>query len=722
MKKYWPIGLLLSFLTFHLPFISAATYYASPEGGGDGKSYARPTTFGSGLKLLKEPGDTLYLLSGQYDLLTTDVANLVGTADRRIVISGYEPINRSGKYTAILDFRKTAYGKRGLQIQSSCAYVHIKNLTLRYSGKNNLINYGSYNLFENLDIYGSADSGCQMKEGGNNIIKNVDSHDNFDYELDKSGNLTLCDFGGNADGFADKQFTGAGNHYIGCRAWNNSDDGWDFFQRVSTSQTVIEHCICYRNGPASYDMRNHPRYETDQAWFDQFKSGRQVTDADGNTVYVTLDSYPNMGNGNGFKLGGASTKHDALVHHCLSVANTVKGFDQNSDAGQLFLYNNSGYMNNPNYGFYNSNGCELTIRNCVSHKSQSSDSFHSGIVKVSSHNSWNKGYSVSNSDFQSLDTTLLCTYRTSDGSLSATSFMYLVTGSQLIDAGVDVNLGYNGAAPDIGWCETDGEQHDPEPEPEPEPQPAGTHAVAYVSIPDAQEDQALLAFLRESDSLWVVETDATRTDVDYSAYEVLVLASKPASSALGFAALKGINKPVVLLKPWLLKPGAWEWGTAINTQDLSVTVTNASHPLFRGLTITDGQLMLFSQCITNAVTAISEWNNTAGVLSLAAPASQANAVAVAELPAGTNCNGTVLPQRLVMIGLSEYSLTHISKDGKQLVENAILYQLGMDIPTEDMEVSILNHQSTNRKFLQYGSMFIQAGDDVYDAFGRRIRP
>lgn len=163
-----------------------------------------------------------------------------------------------------------------------------------------------------------------MKVGGYNLIKNVDSHDNFDYELDKSGNLTECDFGGNADGFADKQHSGAPNHYVGCRSWNNSDDGWDFFQRVTTGETVIEHCVCYGNGPSFFDMRNHPRYDTDKVWFDQFKDGRYVTAADGNSVYVTLQQYPNMGNGNGFKLGGNSTQHNVLVHHCLSVANSVR--------------------------------------------------------------------------------------------------------------------------------------------------------------------------------------------------------------------------------------------------------------------------------------------------------------------------------------------------------------------------------------------------------------
>ena len=178
MKKLFAFVLALFSFSFTL---NATTYFASPDGGGNGTSIESPTTFASGLSKLQNPGDTLYLLSGVYYLGTTDVSDKVGTADNRIVISGYEGTNSEGSYDAILDFRQTAYGKRGLQIQNTCSYVHVKNLCLRYSGKNNLINHGSYNLFENLDIYGSADTGCQMKDGGNNIIKNVDSHDNFDY-------------------------------------------------------------------------------------------------------------------------------------------------------------------------------------------------------------------------------------------------------------------------------------------------------------------------------------------------------------------------------------------------------------------------------------------------------------------------------------------------------------------------------------------------------------
>lgn len=715
MKHYLTIILALVLLSS----MQAATYYASPEGGGDGTSYASPTTFSNGLKKLKNPGDTLYLLSGQYDLGTTDVNYLTGSSSKRIVISGYEGINRSGKYPAILDFRKTAYGSRGLQIKSTCSYLHVKNLTLRYSGKNNLINYGSNNLFENLDIYGSADTGCQMKEGGNNIIMNVDSHDNFDYET-MSG--ATANFGGNADGFADKQFTGAGNHYIGCRAWNNSDDGWDFFQRVSSSNTIIENCICYQNGPAYYDMSSHPRASgVDKAWFES-KVGTQMTDRYGNTITITLDKYPCQGNGNGFKMGGGYTDHKVVVHHCLAVANNARGFDQNNNGGTMWIYNNSAYANNWNYGFTTAYGTN-TLQNNITFKGKNGDSYKAHTVVTIDHNSWNNGYSCSEADFQSLDTTLILAPRRSDGGLPINDFLRLKEGSPLIDAGIDVNLGYNGNAPDLGCYEADGERHDPIPEDTvPEIQPEGTHSVAFVTIPGATEDKALLNYLRQNDSLWVVTTDATDIEVDYSGYEVIVLGCKPSSAAAGFTPLKGYNKPMVLLKPFLLKANVWNWGTPMNTQDLSIRVEDGSHPLFRGLTVTNGELPIFSQCNTNAVTAVSEWSfpdAASSIQSLASPVSFGNYTTVAELPAGTDCNGTVLPQQMVMIGVSEYSTAYLTQQGKQLIENAILYLLGIKMPT-GVE-SIVNRQSLNRKFIHDGQLFIQLGETVYDATGRLVR-
>ena len=718
MKRFFIFILLAGCVS-----LQAATYFASPNGTGDGSSYASPTSFAAGVAKITLPGDTLYLLGGTYEFTDKFSINKQGSSSKRIVISGY-PGEK-----AILDFHQVPYGTRGISVHANSLYVHIKDLAIAWSGKNNLYNEGSYCLFENLDIYGSADTGCQMKKGGNNVILNVDSHDNFDYET-MSG--TTANFGGNADGFADKQFTGAGNHYIGCRAWNNSDDGWDFFQRVSSSNTIIENCVCYQNGMPYYDMSHHPRaLGVDKPWFDS-KVGTQMTDRYGQTITITLDRYPCQGNGNGFKMGGAGknpdgtavpTNHKILIHHCLAVANNARGFDQNNNGGTMWVYNNTGYDNGVNFGFTTAYGTD-ELRNNISYRGKSADQPRSQSVIAIDHNSWN-GFNLSSSDFQSLDTTQILAPRAADGSLPEGTCLHLATGSTLINAGIDVNLWYNDFAPDLGCYETPGERHDPEPGGDdtiPAVQPEGTHAVAFVTIPQSPEDKALLQYLRANDSLWIVETDAMDPEVDYSTYEVIVLGSKPSSSASGFTPLKGYDKPMVLLKPWLLKQGVWSWGTAANTQDLSIAVTDASHPLFEGLGITEGEATLFERFETNAVTAISAWTNTEGFDVLASPVSQAEYTSIAFFPQGTVCNGTTLPQPMYMIGVSEYSTAYLTTDGKRLIENAICLLLGIPNTHSSQHQGIDNHPSAiiTHKFIRDGKLFIRMGEAVYDLTGRRI--
>ncbi len=696
----------------------AATYYASPTGTGNGTSYSSPASWSTALSAIAG-GDTLYLLSGEYRFKSKQTIGTSknGSQNKRTFIGAF-PGEKP-----ILDFSEQPYGSEvtgsnnvGISVSANTLYIHIKGLTIRYAGKNGLINYGSYNLIENLDVYGCGDSGIQMKNGGNNTILNCDSHDNFDY---KTMSGSTADFGGNADGFADKQFTGAGNHYIGCRAWGNSDDGWDFFQRVSNTNTIIENCVCYQNGPAYYDMSHNPRaLGVDKPWFDS-KVGTQMIDRYGQTITITLDRYPCQGNGNGFKMGGKYTDHKILIHHCLAVANNARGFDQNNNGGTMWVYNNTGYANGYNFGFTTAYGINY-MRNNISLGGKNADQPESKTVAANDHNTWNSGFACSAADFQSLDTTQILASRQADHSLPEGTCLRLKAPSALIDKGVDVNLTYNGLAPDLGCYEADGERHDPIPEDTvPSVQPEGTHAVAFVTLPGCDEDKALLHYLRQNDSLWVVETEATDATTDYSAYEVIVLGSKPNSGAAGFTPLKNYDKPMVLLKPFLLKAGVWGWGTALNTQDLSVSVTAPEHPLFEGLTVTDGEIQLFSQCNNNAVTAISEWNIT-GVETLASPVSQPTCSSIAVLPAGTDCNGTPLPQRMIMIGVSEYSTAYLTTDGMRLIENAIFLQLGIDNNHPSGLEKNNKQQTTNHKYIQNGQLLIQTGDAVYDITGRRI--
>ncbi len=787
------LGFLLLCST-HL--LNATTYYCSPTGNGNGRSYSTPCSFQDGISKLSAGGDTLYLLGGQYNLGNTKISGKSGTSTSRyMVISGYP-----GE-TAILDFRSTPYGTRGLQIGSNCTYLHLRDLTLRYSGKNNLYNEGSYCLFERLDIYGSADTGCQMKNGGHNIIKNVDSHDNFDYQTMSGG--SIANYGGNADGFADKQFTGAGNHYIGCRAWNNSDDGWDFYQRVSTSETVIENCICYQNGPATYNMQGHPRYNTDKNWFDQ-RNGTTITSRYGTTVTITLDRFPNMGNGNGFKLGGDYTQHNVLIHHCLAVGNTVRGFDQNNDDGAMRVFNNTGYANGTNFGFSTGSGT-LTIQNNISYPLSAGIATSAATTLMNDHNTWNPGTGVTltASDFLSLDTTQILQPRLADGDLTLFSLLatghntlfHLATGSDLVNAGTDVGLTYTGTAPDLGcfeadgvirpavfvssgpeeqwimagdsiapvvfaWVGTDNKPTNTRPDginhkisntnktvtftgaiAEPgtynitvtttadslnvtataviHVRPDNCKRVGWVTTIQSASDERMLDYLATSDSIVLTELSATDADNDYSAYDVLVLGPAPNSGAAAYTSLKGYNKPMLVLKPFLFKPAVWNWGSPVNTQDLAIGVSNPNHPVFNGITLEGGNtLTLFSNCNTNAVTAVSSWQDAHGQVEIAAPASTSAYSTLTEFPAGASVGGNTFEQPLLMLGISEYSTAHLTDAGLQLIENAIYYLLGMSTGTSLTQVPAY---PSPRKVLRNGTLCIILPDGTtYSLTGQKM--
>lgn len=670
----------------------AATYFASPSGKGDGQTYASATSFSNGVSKLKNPGDTLYLLGGTYEFSDKFSINKKGSSAKYIVIAGYPGEE------AVLDFHKVAYGTRGVTIHSEAVYVHLKDFAIAYSGKNNLYCEGSYCLFENLDIYGSADTGCQMKKGGNNIIKNVDSHDNFDYET-MSG--TTANFGGNADGFADKQHSGAGNTYIGCRAWNNSDDGWDFFQRVSATPTTIEYCICYANGAPYYDMRQHPRYQTDKAWFDS-KVGTQMIDRYGNTITITLDRYPCQGNGNGFKMGGEKTQHIVTLHHCLTVGNYARGYDQNNNDGTMWLYNCSAYDNVYNYGFTTACGTN-TLRNCISYRSRNADAYASKTTTANDHNTWNSGYSCAKSDFVSLDTTLILTPRQADGTLPVTAFMHLQASSSLIDRGADVGYAYAGTAPDLGCYEYGLDTIIPGPTPEPE-DTTGIR-IAYISTPDAIADEALLAWLKKDTALYIKVLDAAQ-EQDLSSFRMVILSPVPKSTVAGAVALKDNTLPFLCLKPFMGKNTVWNWCTPANTSYDAINVQRPTHAIFTKPYAITGleDVSIYNRVSTNGVAVMSDW--TIPVQSLATTDSK---------DAVVERQGT---RRVIMMGLSEYSMADISENGKQLVRNAIYYLLD-EYPATTIRPTQTS-TPTAHKVLRNGQLLILREGQVYSMQGQLL--
>ena len=214
---------------------------------------------------------------------------------------------------------------------------------------------------------------------------------------------------------------GTGNYFYGCRSWQNSDDGYDGYLRGADDvTTTYENCWSFKNG--------------------YLKSGAE-----------------SGGNGNGFKMGGSDDKtlrHNAILKRCLCFQNRVKGFDQNSDKGSMWVYNCTAYDNN-SYDFSITtsplaSGKVAEVINCVSFPVNYNIS--SFVLKIG--NSWQPPVTTTAADFVSTNPSDANGPRNPDGSLPKITFMHLVAGSDLIDHGTTyVELPYCGSAPDIGCFE-----------------------------------------------------------------------------------------------------------------------------------------------------------------------------------------------------------------------------------------------------------------------------
>ncbi len=349
-----------------------------------------------------QPGDNIVMNGGTYVMNGKISIAISGTSDKPISL-----IVKSGQSRPKLDFSSMTESSANQGIVLSANYWLIKGIDVIKAGDNGLQVKGSNNIIEFCTFSECSDTGLQIDSGAsNNTILNCDSYFNADSTLE------------NADGFACKLTAGTGNKFIGCRAWQNLDDGWDGYLRGANNiSTSYENCWAIKNGY----LKN-------------------------NTV--------GKGDGNGFKTGGSDDKllkHNATYKNCIAAANVSDGFDHNSNRGEVVIYNCSAYANGNNYSFSITNPlAKLTIKN--------SNTF--GIYGTSNatsvdvtNNSWQDGIVVSAADFKSLDYLELLSLRKSDGSLPAVNFFHLVASSKLINKGINVGLPFKGTAPDLGSFE-----------------------------------------------------------------------------------------------------------------------------------------------------------------------------------------------------------------------------------------------------------------------------
>ncbi len=418
---------------------TAATWHVAVDGNDSAPgTLDRPFASITRAQQAVNPGDTVLMRGGTYRMTETQIAekkdiyarifalSKSGTPGKRITYRAYtgeEPI---------FDCTQVKPELRIVAFYVSASWIHLEGLTV--TGVQVVIkehtqsicfeNQGSNNVYERLRMHHGQAIGIYSVRGSDNLFLNCDAWANWDFTSENGK-------GGNVDGFGCHPPKGStGNVFRGCRAWCNSDDGYDLIN--AHESVTFENCWAMTNG--------------------QSESGEK------------------LGDGNGFKAGGYGTlaaerlpnpipRH--VVRGCLAVRNRASGFYANHHPGGGDWFNNSGFRNGTNYNMLcrlrdnrtDVPGFSHRLRNNLSFGSRNHLAQFEAGKNEEDHNSFAPDLTLTEGDFVSLDDAQVFAPRAADGGLPVITFLHLAEGSALIDAGVDVGLPFRGAKPDLGAFE-----------------------------------------------------------------------------------------------------------------------------------------------------------------------------------------------------------------------------------------------------------------------------
>ncbi len=391
------------------------------------------------------PGDIIYMNAGTYKYSARVNLKAVGEKNSGKI----SLFARGGRAVLDYDAMEVADNNQGIRLTGS--YWHIYGLDIYNAGDNGMLierdkpsggsyadiaantHQGHHNVVENCSFVRNADTGLQMKNlAAYNLVINCDAYFNID-----PGE-------GNADGFAVKISHGDGNYFYGCRAWRNSDDGWDQFIKKEGGfpddiTTTLDNCWAFENG--------------------YLENGQ-----------------PCSGNGNGFKMGSDQGRNNIIMNRCLAFENLQKGFDQNHNTGHMILNNCTGYSakytDNKSHYTYRIDepvaaGHEVRFTNCLAISDGIADRNKSDYAPYSiTGTQVTCDFNALPDDFVSISTEGTDGPRDEDGNLPDLDFMKIrPDNARLIDAGTPVTpypgqsvhsagITFNGAAPDLGCFET----------------------------------------------------------------------------------------------------------------------------------------------------------------------------------------------------------------------------------------------------------------------------
>ncbi|HEY7373592.1 MAG TPA: right-handed parallel beta-helix repeat-containing protein [Polyangia bacterium] len=402
----------------------ANEYYVSPTGSDSAAgTSAAPFATLSKANSAAAAGDTIWVHGGTYYITSQLTFSKSGTSDSNrtkiwavagetpvLDISRYNTTNTAADVPAVLVTGSWMH-LRGLEIGNAKVGASGDHSYSLLRTKN-----ASNNTFELLNLHHGFGPGLFVDTGqGGNLILNCDSHDNYDQNGSQGD-------GQNADGFGvHYQTTGPSTVIRGCRAWNDSDDGYDFISQEVP--VTIEDSFAMSNGRGG------------------------------------------DGNGNGFKIGSSQTGIRHIVRNNVAWKNKDTGFYANHSTGGNTWYNNTSYMNGTQYDMlassFDSSGNvtgTITLSGSKAHIMRNNIGFPNRNANMTGvdtmFNTWDLGITEASTDFASTSDTGCTGAREADGSMpAACTFMHLKSGSPLIDKGTNVQLPYVGSAPDLGAYE-----------------------------------------------------------------------------------------------------------------------------------------------------------------------------------------------------------------------------------------------------------------------------
>lgn len=431
--------ILLSF-SFAVVSISASagnTWYVAPNGSDQNVgTIDSPFATIMHAQVTAEPGDTVYIRGGTYHYDNSDITTTLATGPRALVNWMYKNNIQYLAYPGerpVLDFSNVR--PQGARVAAfyvtadDCVFKGFDTVgvqvtvTAQQASNTQSYNFrvvgGNRNRFENLVMRDGMGIGWFLASGSDNLVLNCDAYNNVGLDSASIGNV---------DGFGAHPGAGdTGNRFVGCRAWFNSDDGFDLIS--SNEVVVIENCWAFYNG---YDRDFNP-----------------------------------LADGLGFKAGGYGRNGSSYpvptprhqVINCLAVGNKTAGFYANHHPGGLDWIHNTAIRNPVNFNMLNTLEDNLTNVPGYDHYMRNNLSFLGGVTNLNeaesdvAGNSFTLGINVTANDFMSLDESQLMAPRKPNGDLPDITFAQLRSDSQLIDAGEDIGRPFNGTAPDLGAFE-----------------------------------------------------------------------------------------------------------------------------------------------------------------------------------------------------------------------------------------------------------------------------